>query len=96
MESLVYISNSIRPGRIFGDPFTGQISAYTSIFGYNNQKKRLIISYFPHQSFSQFLDTNNKNINNKGFTIMRELVDLIILAGGVLLRFNKNGRAEII
>ena len=96
LESLVYISNSIRPGRIFGDPFTGQISAYSSIFGYNNQKKRLIISYFPHQSFSQFLDTNNKNINNKGFTIMRELVDLIILAGGVMLRFNKNGRAEII
>ena len=60
------------------------------------KKKRLIISYFPHQSFSQFLDTNNKNINNKGFTIMRELVDLIILAGGVMLRFNKNGRAEII
>ena len=80
------------------------ISSYVMSFNKKDEKKNLFINQLKNDTknisnnpgVSQFLDTNNKNINNKGFTIMRELVDLIILAGGVLLRFNKNGRAEII
>ena len=95
LRTIVYISNSIKPGRIFGDPFTGQISAYSVSFGKFDIDKRLVVSYFPHQSFSQFLDTNNKIILNKGFTIMRELVDLVILGGGVMIKFSGN-KAEVI
>ena len=94
-ESLLYISNSIRPGRIFGDPFTGQISAYASSFGKLEKiSSRLMIAYFPHQSFSQFIDTPSKLVNNKGFVLMRELLDFVVLHGGVIVKFNENGRAE--
>ena len=93
---MVYISNSLRPGRIFGDPFTGQISAYSTAFGKFDSNPRLVVAYFPHQSFSQFLDTKNKLISNKGFVLMRELVDFVILGGGVIIRFKNDGRAEVL
>ena len=93
---MVYISNSLRPGRIFGDPFTGQISAYSTAFGKFDTNPRLVVAYFPHQSFSQFLDTKNKLISNKGFVLMRELVDFVILGGGVIIRFKNDGRAEVL
>lgn len=93
---MVYISNSLKPGRIFGDPFTGQISAYSTAFGKFDLTPRLIVAYFPHQSFSQFMDTTKKLISNKGFVLMRELVDFVILGGGVIIKFKKDGRAEVL
>ena len=96
MRAIVYISNSLKPGRIFGDPFTGQISCYSTVFGKFENNPRLVIAYFPHQSFSQFLDTKKKLIENKGYTLMRELVDIIILGGGVVIKFNSDGRAEVV
>jgi hypothetical protein len=92
---MVYLSNSLKPGRIFGDPFTGQISAYSTAFGKFDHDPRLIVAYFPHQSFSQFMDTNKKLISNKGFVLMRELVDFVVLGGGVVIKFSKDGRAEV-
>ncbi len=95
-RAMVYISNSLVPGRIFGDPFTGQISAYSIVFGRFDPESRLVILYFPHQSFSQFIDTNNRLLSNKGFVLMRELADFVLLGGGVIVKFNENGRAEAI
>jgi len=92
-KSIFYISNSLKPGRIFGDPFTGQISAYATAFGKFDDEPRLVICYFPHQSFSQFIDIKNKLVSNKGFVLMREIVDFIILGGGVIVKFNEDGRA---
>ena len=77
---LMYVSNSITPGRIFGDPYTGQISAFATIFGRVDPKPRMIIAYFPHQSHYQVLSTNKMN---KGLTLMNELTDLLIFTGGV-------------
>jgi len=91
--SIVYISNSISPGRIFGDPFTGQIACYASIFGKYDMNKRYVIIYYPHQSFGQFIDSENKIIANKGFKMIREIADLVIFGGGVAIKFNDNGKA---
>lgn len=91
-KTFIYISNSIKPGRIFGDPFTGQISAYSTAFGRFDDERRLIVAYFPHQSFSQIIDKKNK-VKNKGLTILREMVDVIIFSGGVAVSFDDNGRA---
>jgi len=91
--AIFYISNSIKPGRLFGDPFTGQISAYSVAFGKLDPVPRRVIAYFPHQSFSQFLDSQAKLVKNKGFVLMRELVDVVILGGGVAVKFNAKGRA---
>ena len=93
-KALVYLSNSIKPGRIFGDPFTGQISAYATSFGKLDSPSRIMIAYFPHQSFSQFIDSPERLVTNKGFVLMRELIDFVILAGGIIVKFNKDGRAE--
>ena len=95
-KTLVYLSNSLKPGRIFGDPFTGQIACYSTVFGKFDHDSRLIISYFPHQSFSQFIDTKKNEVNNKGFTLMRELNDFIIFGGGVVVKFDSSGRAVAI
>lgn len=83
----VYISNSIKPGRIFGDPFTGQLSAFSNIFTRNllGDKTRLSIAYYPHQVHTQLFDTDMKFRKNKGITIMRELLDYAIFHGGVLV-----------
>lgn len=94
--ALVYISNSVKPGRIFGDPFTGQISAYSSAFGKFDNPKRLIIAYFPHQSYTQIIDTKQRKVNNKGLVLLREMCDLIIFSGGVAVTFNDQGRGVAI
>lgn len=93
--SLIYLSNSIKPGRLFGDPFTGQISCFNTIFGKFDNNSRISVAYFPHQSYTQILDTDNRLVENKGFQIMRELLDFIIFGGGVLVKFNKDGRADV-
>lgn len=85
MPVFVYISNSLTLGRIFGDPFTGQLAAYSTVFGHFDNKKRIVIAYFPHQVHSQI----NTRRMNKGLTLMKELTDIIIFHGGVAVNLSK-------
>lgn len=82
--ALVYISNSVKPGRIFGDPYTGQISAYSVSFGALSQVRN-VIAYFPHQSVAQAADEFT-DLNNKGQRIMAQLTDLLVFGGGLAIR----------
>jgi len=86
---LVYLSNSITPGRIFGDPFTGQLTAFSNIFAKNliGDKTRIVVAYYPHQSHTQLFDARGNMRTNKGITLMRELVDIAIFHGGVAVDF---------
>jgi len=83
----LYISNSLKPGRIFGDPFTGQLSAYANIFTKNvsGQRTRISVAYYPHQVHTQLFDANQRFRKNKGITLMRELLDLAVFQGGVVV-----------
>lgn len=85
--SLVYISNSLKPGRIFGDPFTGQLAAYLNIFAYNllGKKKRVTVAYYPHQVHTQLFDSEGRLKRNKGTILMRELLDFAVFHGGVVV-----------
>ena len=96
MNKILKISNTIKPGRIFSDPFTGQICCYASIFGQFDLSKRFVIAYYPHQSFGQFIDSKNKIVRNKGFKMIREIADLVIFGGGIAIKFNDDGRAVAI
>lgn len=86
--ALLYISNSIKPGRIFGDPFTGQIAAFAVAFGKLDPIPRRVIGYFPHQVHTQALVEGRKG-GSKGVTIMRELTDLLVFHGGVAVRLGE-------
>jgi len=86
----VYVSNSLKPGRLFGDPFTGQISAFSIAFGKFDPAKRMVIAYFPHQVHTQAI-LNGVVSENKGITIMTELTDYIIFHAGVAVSLS-NGR----
>lgn len=83
----VYISNSLLPGRIFGDPFTGQLSAFSNIFTKNatGARTRIAIAYYPHQVHTQLFDSSLKFRKNKGITLMRELLDFAVFQGGVVI-----------
>jgi hypothetical protein len=87
LPAFVYISNSLKPGRIFGDPFTGQLSAFANIFTKNvlGDKTRLAIAYYPHQVHTQLLDRNGRLRRNKGVVLMSELLDFAIFQGGVVV-----------
>lgn len=78
----LYLSNSVKPGRLFGDPYTGQLSAFSTAFGKFDDSPRLVVAYFPHQVFSQAIK-NGKVVINKGTTLFSELTDLILFNGGV-------------
>jgi len=82
MPAIVYVSNSLKPGRLFGDPFTGQVAAYGVIFGKRDPKPRKLLAYFPHQVHSQAL-TRSGNRSNKGRVIMTEMTDLLLFHAGV-------------
>lgn len=84
MPVFVYVSNSVKSGRIFGDPFTGQLSAYSTIFGKFDNKKRIVVAYFPHQVHDQLFSGKD----NKGKTLMNELVDYMIFYGGVVVKMS--------
>lgn len=82
IPAMLYVSNSISPGRIFGDPFTGQFAAFSWIFGGSAEKRRLRFAYFPHQSHG--ILRLNRSGNNKGQNIFLTLADYLIFhAGGV-------------
>lgn len=84
LPSLVYISNSMKPGRIFGDPYTGQLSAYSVSFGALSGSRK-VIAYFPHQSVAQAAEYLG-NPNNKGLRIMAQLTDVLLFGGGIAIR----------
>ena len=75
-------------GRAFsGDPFTGQITAFSKIYCTdmkNNSDKKFVI-YYPHQLYSQFFDRYGKIKNSKGLKIITKLVDLIITNNGITI-----------
>ena len=79
----LYVSNSLKPGRLFGDPYTGQLSAYSTCFGKFDQKTRFVIAYFPHQVYTQSFDGHGKIIRNKGTTLYKELTDYLIFNAGI-------------
>jgi len=91
--AFLYISNSLKPGRIFGDPFTGQLSAFANIFTKDvlGQKTRTAIAYYPHQVHTQLVADDGVFKKNKGITIMRDLLDYAIFQGGVLVNL-KTGK----
>lgn len=84
----VYVSNSIKPGRLFGDPFTGQLAAYSTAFGKFDPSPRMVVAYFPHQVHTQALQ-NGVASSNKGMTLMTELTDYIIFHAGVAVNLSK-------
>lgn len=89
----IYVSNSLKPGRLFGDPFTGQLSAYSTCFGKFDTRDRAVVAYFPHQVHTQAFDRNGRITVNKGTTLYKELTDYLIFNAGVAVSL-KN--AEVI
>ena len=83
----VYVSNSLKPGRLFGDPFTGQLSAYSTAFGKFDSPRRMVVAYFPHQVHTQAITTRGAAVN-KGMTLMTELTDYIIFNSGVAVNLS--------
>jgi hypothetical protein len=79
----LYVSNSLKPGRLFGDPFTGQLSAYSTCFGKFDTRDRAVIAYFPHQVYTQAFGRNGQIARNKGTTLYTELTDYLIFNAGV-------------
>ncbi len=88
---LVYVSNSIKPGRLFGDPYTGQLSAYSTCFGRFDSTNRAVIIYFPHQVHTQAFNKKNTITKNKGTTLFTELTDYIIFNTGIAISL-KDGK----
>lgn len=86
--AVVYISNSLKPRRVFGDPFTGQLAAYSTIFGKFDKNDRVIIAYYPHQSYTFY---NSIKRGNKGKTIINELTDYVLFAGGIAIDVSNGG-----
>lgn len=86
----LYVTNSVTStGRAFsGDPFTGQITAYSKIFGtdINNSAERNIVAYYPHQLYSQIFNSSGILNDNKGLRVLGRLTTLLIMTGGVLVK----------
>lgn len=86
---VLYVSNSIHSnGRAFkGDPFTGQITAYSRIFSISltGKKERNMIAYYPNQLYSQFFDKDFGKLDNKGIKCLEENIDLIITRNGICI-----------
>lgn len=87
MPVFVYVSNSLKPGRLFGDPFTGQLSAYSTAFGKFDNPRRMVVAYFPHQVHTQAITSRGAAVN-KGMTLMTELTDYIIFNSGVAVNLS--------
>lgn len=89
----LYVCNSLTPRRMFGDPFTGQFSAFSNIFCYSGsyKKTRTSIIYLPYQS-AGFFYQGDKLIENKGMSIYTLLADLIICNNGYVISLLENGK----
>lgn len=81
--AFLYVSNSLKPGRLFGDPYTGQLSAYATCFGKFDSKDRAVVAYFPHQVHTQAFTRAGKVVQNKGTTLYRTLTDYLVFHAGV-------------
>lgn len=79
----LFISNSLKPGRLFGDPYTGQLSAYATCFGKFDSRDRAVVMYFPHQVHTQVFGRNGKIVNNKGTTLYKIFTDYLLFNAGV-------------
>ena len=85
----LYLSNSLKPGRLFGDPFTGQLSCFSTAFGKFDKTQRKVIMYFPHQVYTQAFNSSWNVEKNKGTTLFSELTDYIIFNAGVAVSLSK-------
>jgi hypothetical protein len=83
------VSNSLKPGRLFGDPYTGQIAAFATSFGRLDDPPRKVLAYFPHQAHGQAIISAGANCS-KGITLMRELTDYLLFMGGVAVSLTDN------
>ncbi len=85
--SFLYVSASMKPGRVFGDPYSGQLSCYAQLFArdHNNERSRSVVAYFPLQSFAIFPNSGDDWARSKGLRLYMQLVDLIICDGGVVV-----------
>lgn len=83
----LYVSNSLKSGRIFGDPFTGQIACYSIAFGKFDEESRIVVAYYPHQVHAQAFDSAGRLKRNKGITLLSEVSDLAIFHGGAAVSF---------
>jgi hypothetical protein len=90
LPALLFISNSVESGgRAFGgDPFTGQVAAFSRIFCADllGNKERNFVAYYPHQLYTQFFNANGRKVDNKGANVLQNLADLIITAKGILIK----------
>ncbi len=90
---LAYVTNSVTStGRAFsGDPFTGQVAAFTRIFAYDLYRRfvRNFICYYPHQLYTQLFTKDGRIPDNKGVKMLRSQANAIITTGGVLINPNK-------
>ena len=81
-SALVYVSNSVKPGRIFGDPFTGQLAAYAVAFGALDPQPRVVLASTRIRLMSKqlVLPAGDKT---RGYCSVRELADFLLFGGGV-------------
>ena len=84
--SIAYVSNSLKPGRVFGDPFTGQIAALAVALGRYGDPPRRMVAYFPHQVHAQVADPVARS--TKGAVILGEMTDLVVFHAGVAVDFD--------
>jgi len=80
--AFVYVSNSVKPGRIFGDPYTGQFAAFSWIFGGTTQTQRIRIAYFPHHSHGVL--NPERTSRNKGQLIFLSRADYLVFHSGAV------------
>tara|TARA_Y100000310_G_C20629604_1_gene787893 strand:- start:109 stop:825 length:717 start_codon:yes stop_codon:yes gene_type:complete len=75
-------------GRAFsGDPFTGQIAAFSKVYCCNleNNQDKTFILYYPHQIYSQLFNRSGKIKQNKGTKVISANVNLVITNNGIVL-----------
>jgi hypothetical protein len=78
--AILYVSNSVKPGRIFGDPYTGQFAAFSWIFGGTEANARTRIAYFPHHSHGVLQP--GRRTRNKGQLLFLRRADYLIFHAG--------------
>ena len=97
MPVFLYIINAIKPNRIFGDPYTGQFSAFSNIFCYDcmRNKTRHSIVYMPYNTAAYFFKKNGTFVQNKGIKNYIGLADAIITNNGYIVTFNERGKIHV-
>jgi hypothetical protein len=80
--AIVYVSNSVKPGRIFGDPYTGQFAAFSWIFGGPADAPRVRIAYFPHHSHGVLKP--ERTSRNKGQLLFLSRADYLVFQSGAM------------